>query len=216
MIDVLLRQDLPHAYNLQRRVVLLTHRQETGIFELGDQVACTRCKTRFADRNACNEKVMKIDATGTTVTVVDHEDYIVQFNGSRFAEGGTCDLLMFDGANRRKVVFCDLACYSEEYVEKKQTKAHRQVCNSMSRFLKQPCGQAFINQFAEKILIFGRRDPNINPANTLVPARGNVRGNMQSFIVTPFSKPKYAVSQEVVEGITVSFMVVNYPEPYIW
>ena len=216
MIDTLLKQDLPHAYGLQRLNVLLSYRQETGIFELGDQVACTSCKTKFPDRNACIEKVLKVHAADTAITIVNHEDYIKQFNGSQFAIGGTCDLLMFDSDNQRKVVFCDLGCYSDKYVEKKQKESHKQASNSMSRFLKQPCGQSFINQFSEKILMFGRRDPNINPETTPTPIRGNVIGNMQSFIVTPFSKPKYAVSHEVVEGIDVSFIVVNYPEPYIW
>lgn len=216
MIDTLLKQDLPKAYGIQRQNIRLSLRQETGIFELGDTVACHSCKRSFADRKACNERCMRVDATDTTITVVEHEDYIKQFNGSRFANGGTCDLLMFDVEKHRKIVFCDLGCYSEKYVAKKHAKSHQQVCNSMSRILKQKCGQTFINQFSEKILIFGRRDPNIDSAKALVPARDNVRGNMQSFIATPFSKAKYAVTHEVVEDIKVSFMVVNYPEPYIW
>ena len=216
MIDTLLKQDLPKAYGFQRQNVSLRHRQETGIFELGDTVACDSCKRSFANRKACNERCMRVDATDTTITVVEHEDYIKQFNGSRFATGGTCDLLMFDVEKHRKVVFCDLGCYSEQFVAKKQKKSHQQVCNSMSRLLKQKCGQTFINQFSEKILIFGRRDPIVDPAKVPVPSRDNVRGNMQSFIATPFSNAKYAVSHEVVEGIKVSFMVVNYPEPYIW
>lgn len=216
MIDALLKHDLPHAYGLQRSNVLLTHRQETGIIELGDQVACKSCKMTFSDRNACNETVIKIDAADETITIVNHEDYIKQFNGKPFATGGTCDLLMFDGDNHKKVVFCDLGCYSEKYVVKKQKDSHKQVSNSISRFLKQPCGRSFIHQFSEKILMFGRRDPNINPEKTPLPARGDVIGSMRSFIVTPFSKSKYAISHEVVEGVDVSFIIVNFPEPYIW
>lgn len=89
MIDTLLKQDLPKAYGFQRRNVSLRHRQETGIFELGDTVACESCKRSFANRKACNERCMRVDATDTTITVVEHEDYIRQFNGSRFATGGT-------------------------------------------------------------------------------------------------------------------------------
>lgn len=216
MIDALLKNDLPRAYGLQRRQVVVTCRQETGAFELGDSVACKKCKAKFAVRKFCDEKTLKVDASKTTITVVDHEHYIAQFNGTLFANGGTCDLLMFDCTHPSKVAFCELGCYSEEYVAKKQKKSHQQMSRSLSRFLKQPCGRAFINAFSEKVMLFGRRDPNISLVKTPTPARGNVIENLKTFITTPFSKPKYAVSREVIEGIDVCFIVVNYPEPYIW
>lgn len=218
MIDTLLKKDLPRAYGLRRKNVRLTHWQTPSTFELGDKVACTRCKASgiSPERYNCNERVMKIDVSDCTITVVEHEDYISQFNGTNFAEGGTCDYIMFDAETLRKVVFCELGCYSEKYVEKKQEKSHNQVRKSLMRFMKQECGRSFINQFEEKILIFGRRDPAVNPDNAPAPVRGDVRGNMQAFLTNPFSQPKFAVSSEVIEGVSVSFIIVNYPEPYIW
>ena len=215
MIETLLKKDLPQAYGITRAHVTLNCYSETGMFELGDQVACQNCKQKFPERNGCNEKTMKINATENTITIVEYEDYINQFNGRNYANGGRCDLMMFDTDNH-KVIFCDLGCYSEEHVEKKQKKSHQQVCDSLARFLRHPCGQTFINQFDEKVLIFGRRDPVVNPHVSLVPVRGNVRRNMQAFLTNPFSKPKYAVSAEVVEGVNVNFVIVNYPETYVW
>ena len=216
MIETLLKNDLPQAYGLTRSNVTLNYHSETGTFELEDQVACHNCKQKFPDRNGCNERTMKIDASDNTITIVEYEDYINQFNGKNYANGGRCDLMMFD-ADNHKVSFCDLGCYSEEHVEKKQKKSHQQVCDSLVRFLRQPCGRTFINQFDEKVLIFGRRDPAVNPhAVVSTPARGNVKLNMQAFLINPFSKPKYAVSTEVVEGVNVNFVIVNYPETYVW
>ena len=86
----------------------------------------------------------------------------------------------------------------------------------MKRFLQKPCGQYFINQFGEKVLIFGRRDPAVDSNVVRTPVRGDVKGNMQAFLTNPISKSKYAVSKEVVEGERVDFVIVNYPEVYVW
>lgn len=216
MIETLLKEDLPQAYGLTRPHVTLSCDSKTGIFELGDQVACRKCKSRWPDRNECNERVMKIDATDNTITIVDYEEYMNQFNGKQYANGGRCDLMMFDDADKHKVVFCDLGCYSEEHVEKKRIKSYQQVCDSLTRFLRKPCGKSFIDQFGEKVLIFGRRDPAVKLDETPEPKRGDAKGNMQAFLTNPVSKSKYAVSAEVVEGENVDFVIVNYPEPYVW
>lgn len=215
MIEILLKDVLPHAYDLTRPNVTLSYSNKTGTFELGDQVACQNCKQKFPERTECNEKTMKVDAADNTITVVEYEDYINQFNGKNYANGGHCDLLMFD-ADNHKVIFCELGCYSEKYVGKKQIKSRQQVCDSLARFLRKCCGKTFIDRFREKVLIFGRRDPAVDPNEVYTPERGNVKGNMQVFLKNPISMPKYAVSSEVVEGENVSFVMVNYPETYVW
>lgn len=215
MIETLLKDDLPHAYGLTRPNVTLNYSDKKGTFELGDQVACRNCKQKFPEKNGCNENTMKVDAADNTITVVEYEDYINQFNGKNYANGGRCDLLMFD-ADNHKVIFCDLGCYSEKHVEKKRIKSHQQVCDSMARFLRKPCGKTFIDQFNEKVLIFGRRDPAVDPNEVYAPERGNVKGNMQVFLKNPISMPKYVISSEVVEGENVNFVIVNYPETYVW
>lgn len=215
MIETLLKEDLPQAYGLTRAHVTLNYNYKTETFELGDQVACHSCKQKFPERGGCNEKAMKVDAAGNTITLVEYEEYINQFNGKNYANGGRCDLMMFD-ADNHKIIFCDLGCYSEDHVEKKQKKSHQQVCDSLKRFLEKDCGRTFIEEFSEKVLVFGRRDPAIDPQAVYTPFRGNVKGNMRAFLKNPISMTKYAVSTEVVEGVNVSFIIVNYPETYVW
>lgn len=94
------------------------------IFELGDRSACIKCKkdnSSFAD---CNEKVLKVNPCNHRLVIVNHEDYISQFNGKKFAEGGRCDLLLFD-TEKHKIAFCELGCYSEIYVETKKSKSSK-------------------------------------------------------------------------------------------
>lgn len=215
MIDNLLKNDLPRAYGIQRPNVQLIYYQRTDAFELGDNVACAQCKENYTN-NDCNEKVIKINARDYTITIVNHEDYINQFNGKQFAKGRRCDYMMVDADTHRKIVFCDLGCYSEKYVLKKQRDVQRQLRDSFKRFLDKPCGENFINQFVEKILIFGRRDRAINFDVSPTPASGNIKGNMQAFLTNPLSKSKYAESEVTINDTKVRFLIINYPEPYIW
>ena len=216
MINTLLKVDLPQAYGLVRPNVLLSCRNETGTFELSDMLACQNCRTKNPNRNGCNGNTMEVEASGNNITVVEYEYYMNQFNGRKYANGGRCDLMMFDTECQNKIVFCEMGCYSEEHVEKKQKKSFQQLSDSLTRFMQKQCGVAFINKFVEKVLIFGRRDPYVNTNAVSSPSHSNVKGNMQAFITTPISKVKYSISQEVVGGVNVSFVIINYPNPYIW
>ena len=214
MIDTLLKNDLPQAYGLTRPNVQLRYKCLSGQFELGDEKACARCETRHRDE--CNLKMMRINASNYVVTVVEHEDYINQFNGKQLGKGKRCDYLMYDMETHHKIAFCDLGCYSEQYVQLKQEVAHRQVCDSLKRFLDKPCGKEFIDRFTEKILIFGRRDRAIATAEKTQLSRGNVKGNMQIFLTNPISKSKILESKEIIGETNVTFLIVNYPESYVW
>lgn len=86
MIETILKDELPHAYGLNRPNVTLSYSYKTGAFELGDQVACHNCKQKFPERNWCNEKTMKVDAAGSTITVVEYEDYMNQFSCGLYYE----------------------------------------------------------------------------------------------------------------------------------
>lgn len=213
MIDTLLKNDLPQAYGLTRPNVQLRYQCLSGQFELGDAKACANCENRHG--NACNQKTMRINASNYVVTVVEHEDYINQFNGKQLGKGKRCDYLMCDMETHHKIVFCDLGCYSEQYVKQKQEVTHRQVCDSLKRFLDKPCGKEFIDRFTEKILIFGRRDRAIDSAEKPTP-KDKVKENMQTFLTNPFSKSKILESKEVIGETNVTFLIVNYPASYVW
>lgn len=216
MIKKLLTRDLPREYGLTRIDIRLLDKVENADFELSDNVACLSCKAKSADKRECNEKILRVCSSGRTITIVEHEDYLNQFNGLQIAKNGRCDLLMFDAAEYHKVVFCDLACYSEKYVEKKRAKAHQQVCDSLARFYVKPSGKQFIDRFDDKVLVFGRRDRTVAPDVPSAPKRGDVRGNLVSFLKSPISTRSFAESKEVVGGVEASFVIVNYPNAYTW
>jgi hypothetical protein len=207
-IETLLKDKLPHAYGVAILGITLTYKEETGVFELGDKKPCLECK-----KIGCNEKMMKVDSADNIITVVEYEDYLNQFKKQDYGKGRRCDYMMFD-ANDHKVVFCDLGCYSEKYVEKKRNKTYLQTSDSLKRFLHKPCGKDFIDKFNEKVLIFGRR--NLDGCTKSVPKRGDAQGNMLSFMMTPMNTSKHDVSKDVVEGVEVSFIIVNYPNSYVW
>ena len=216
MIDTLLKKDLPQAYGLTRPTVQLNYSKLSGFFDLSDSKTCTDCKTTRTNHSNCDEKVLKVDASNNSITVVEHEAYLNQFAGTQFGKGKKCDYLMCDADTKLKIVFSELGCYSDNYVEAKQKTAHLQLCDSIRRFINQSCGENFVNQFTEKILLFGRRDPAIVTTTSTVAKRGDIKGNMQVFLTNAFSKSKNVESQESIDGITVKFLIVNFPETYIW
>lgn len=186
------------------------------IFELGDRSACIKCKkdnSSFAD---CNEKVLKVNPCNHRLVIVNHEDYISQFSGKKFAEGGSCDLLLFD-TEKHKIAFCELGCYSEIYVETKKAKAQKQTKDSMSRFMQTPSGKDFVEQFAKKCLLFARRERMIVPSSgCLQPERAKEELNMQVFNTNPASTSSLVVSDWKVDNVETQFVIVNYPSLYRW
>jgi len=220
MIETLLKLDLPKAYDINRSFINLSYRKEFGVFEIGDLKPCVECKScgKYPERSNCNEKQLKINANNHPITVVEYEQYMNQFNGKRYAAGGRCDLMMFDEDAYSKIAFCDLGCYSENHVEKKQRIVYKQVTDSLNRFLSKVCGKSFLNRFAEIVLIFGRRDPVpiVRTKETQLLRSEDVKGNMLAFMKTPISSKNYATSQEIAGDVKFSFIVVNYPAPYGW
>ncbi len=209
----LLKTELPQNYGITRPNIRLNTRIASGRIEEGDYVSCKSCK-----RETCNQKIMIVDAENYNITIVEHEDYVCQFNGKVFANGGRCDYLLFDD-RLHKLVFCELGCYSEEYVEKKKAVAHKQVTESLQRLLDKPSGVNVVSSFRERQLVFFRRDPNLQ--SQTFPARGDVSRNFQAFINNPATTSAYLEADEKVKdcygnSIDVKFVIVNYPSPYRW
>jgi hypothetical protein len=215
MIDDLFRKTLPREYGITRVSINLTKRIASGVFEEGDAVTCFRCKAKYPDRTSCQEKVMKIDAGTYQLSIVYYEAYVNQFNGRQIADGKRCDLLLCDESTFHKIVFCDMGCYADAYVAKKRVEVYQQTVDSMKRLLKTHSGYDFVNKFAEKQLVFFRRDPAI-VIHPIHPSRGNVDQNMQIFITNPISSSAHVESDEIVNDIPVKFVIVNYPNVYNW
>ena len=185
------------------------------LIEQGDNIACESCKAKFYDRATCNEIVMRIDAGENSLIIVDYETYVNQFNGRQIAKGGRCDLLLCDATYNQKIIFCDMGCYSEEYLMKKRAKVHKQTRDSIIRLLNRPSGLAFINLFREKQLIFFRRDSSMNE-HPIFPERGDVCKNLQAFVANPATSSARLEADEIVNDIPVKFVIVNYPNIYNW
>lgn len=215
MIEDLLRNILPLEYGITRTNINLTVRTASGEFEEGDAKACTDCKKKFPGRAACNEQVMKVDAGEHTITIVEHEAYLNQFNGRAMANGGRCDLILFNEDSISKIVFCDMGCCMERYEASKRAKARKQTTDSIKRFHNKESGRNFIKRFTDKQLVFFRRDSALT-TQPLGPVRGNVNRNTQVFIKTPISTSTYVESKEYIDDIQVDFVIINYPNAYRW
>ena len=216
MIDNLLKNTLLDDYGISGRskIVLTTHKA-TGIFQKCDPAACGSCKAKMADRANCDEMVMTINAGNNNLIIVEHEEYVKQFDGRQIATGGRCDILICDDTYSNKIMFCELGCYLEKYFEQKKAKARKQTTDSFVRLLNKPSGLAFINQFNQKELAFFRRDSALIQ-NSTSPQRGDVLQNMQAFITNAATESAYIASNETVNGIPIKFIIVNYPTIYEW
>ena len=150
MIYNLLQKTLPSEYGISgRNNIHIPIRIATGLIEQGDKIACESCKARFYDRATCNEIVMKIDAGENSLIIVNYETYVNQFNGRQIAKGRRCDLLLCDATYNQKIIFCDMGCYSEEYLMKKRADVHKQTIDSIIRLLNRPSGLFFIKYSSE-------------------------------------------------------------------
>lgn len=216
MIYNLLQDTLPKEYGITGRSnISLSAYSVTGLFQKGDPKACTACKAKFANRSECDEVVMKIDAGKHNLIVVDYESYVNQFNGRKIAEGGRCDFIICDNSYVNKIMFCDLGCYSDTYLENKIAKVRQQTKDSIARLLNKTSGLNFLNGFCEKQLVFFRRDSAIKQ-DAVVPQRGNVLQNMQAFIASPSTKSNYIEANVIANGMPVKFIIINYPNTYNW
>lgn len=216
MIYNLLQNTLPSEYGISgRNNIHIPIYTVTGLIEQGDNIACESCKAKFYNRATCNEIVMRIDAGENSLIIVDYETYVNQFNGRQIAKGGRCDLLLCDATYNQKIIFCDMGCYSEEYLMKKKAKVHKQTRDSIIRLLNRPSGLAFINLFREKQLIFFRRDSSMNE-HPIFPERGDVCKNLQAFVANPATSSARLEADEIVNDIPVKFVIVNYPNIYNW
>ena len=218
MIYDLLQKTLPYEYGISgRNNIHIPIRIDTRLIEQGDHIACESCKARFYDRATCDEIVMRIDAGENSLIIVDYETYVNQFNGRQIAKGRRCDLLLCDATYNQKIIFCDMGCYSEEYLMKKIADVRKQTTDSIVRLLNRPSGRDFVNRFHEKQLIFFRRDrySSMNE-HSISPERGDVSKNIQAFVANPATSSARLEANEIVNDIAVKFIIVNYPNKYKW
>lgn len=224
MIQEILLQTLPQVYGLQRGQIQLNVTELTGDTSLSDTTRCANCKTK--QRHPCNEQNMRINTGTATITVVDHESYIKQFNGTQLGRGKNCDyMLVDDSGSDYKVALCDLTCSLAENVEPdelrtklpegKRAKVMVQLEESARRLTSKESTKAYLERFQHRHCIFGWRDPFVCNS-PVTPRRGDVAANMMIIgAATSGSEPLLLHHQEI-DGLEFVFFQVKYPAVYNW
>lgn len=200
MIDIILGSIFAIEAGIDSKDFTVPIEQKDSPFTLTDIKSCLACHqmpTRV-DRKDCNEEILKINNNGVVIDVVRFEQFINQF--AELKDYQRCDLVMADsGDEHKKIVFCDLCCYEEKYVEPnngaypegKRAKARQQMKQSVKLLISNSSTTA-VNLFtyAEKVCLFAWRDYNSSMNEPIVHERGNVLSNMQSFIHVPSTSAK--------------------------
>lgn len=226
MIAQLLAERFPHEYDLNTDNLKLDISTFDTPFILTDHKSCNQChlNSQRADRNDCNEEILKINPSGKTVSVINFEDYIVQFCKTKLKVNKRCDYLLFDDSNNHyKIAFCDLTCSEEKWVEKnkgsypdgKRAFATLQMMQSIEYLLHEPLLSVAILTFSEKVCIFGWREYNV-PAVPKVPNRRSFTANVEAFLTTPSNMAKTLKTDVKCLDHDFHFIQVKYPTEYNW
>lgn len=175
-------------------------------------------------RDACSEcdkVVLKVDNRGHKITIVQFENYINSLPDRGF--GKRCDLLMTDGIDHKKIVFCDLCCYDERYIgpdtknqkEGKRAFARKQLENSIEMFMNVDLLNHYILTFHEKVCLFAYRSYN-NIQQAVEATRGDAEKNMQALMASPSSISGSIVSESKIMNHNFTFVQNKYPAIYNW
>ena len=218
MIEEVLKTVLPLEYGMDPSSIKVPIERKDSSFAIGDEKACRECHATplRADRIGCNKEVLKVNNNGQDIAVVHLEEYMKQFAGTAIGEEQCCDYLMTDsGREHDKIVFCELCCYNEKYVERKHAKARQQMERALESLIKEPQMKVQILTYPKKEYLFAWRDYNASDA-PVEPSRGDVRANMLVFENTVSNMASQATSQHMVMGHDFKMMRIKYPSIYLW
>lgn len=218
MIAEILKELYPIECGLDNNQIVLSKETENKPFSLSDKKACIACKN--AKQLSCNEKILKVNNNGYDIDIVDFEKYVNQnpFKGTK-----VCDRILADsGQNRRKIVFCELFCGEEKYVEPnegiypqgKRARAREQMNASRELLLQKDVTRVNILTFAEKICLFAWRDYFLD-----IPVkakRGDVKSNMLAMLTTPSNMANQTTTHHELMDNGFKFMQIKYPSEYNW
>lgn len=224
MIQEILGQIFPIEFGFDPDTIHVPLVRHNAPFTVTDPRACDPCQGRRPERADCNREILKVDNRGEGIALVEYEQYITQYTRLNRKNGERCDILMTDsGMGRRKIVFCDLCCYSEKYVEPnagkfpegKRAKAYRQMERSIETLIQEPITAVNLLKYQEKICLFAWRDYNV-PDSPVRAAHGNVRANVQAFGTTASNLAAATTTHHQKMGQDFTFMQVKYPSVYLW
>lgn len=223
MIENILGQIFPTEYGVDPASIHVPIVRRNAPFSVSDPKACVPCQAnpQRAYRAGCNHEILRVNNNGEEIAVVSYEQYIAQY-GQNIGE--RCDLLMTDsGMERRKIIFCDLCCYSEAFVEPntgrypqgKRAKARQQMERSIDALINQDVTAVNLLTYHEKVCLFAWRDYDV-PDVPVMATRGNARSNVQAFGSTVSNMATTTTTHHQKVGHDFTFMQVKYPTEYNW
>lgn len=226
MIESILKNVFPLHYGKNPQDINVPIYRISVPFSETDAQSCKRCHElpERAYRYGCNEEILKVNNSGKELAVVRYEEYIGQFAGTDANIKDRCDLLITDsGENHEKIVFCDLCCYEEKFVEPntgeypqgKRAKARQQMCKSIEVLIRESVTAVNILTYPERVCLFAWRDYDI-PATPVLASRGDARANMQVFGSIVSNMTAQTTSHHNIMGHGFTFMQVKYPSEYKW
>ena len=227
MIQRILKYAFPTEYSIDPSIVTVPISTYNAPFYLSDHNSCVQCKANplRAYRSSCSEDILKVDNNGIAIDVVDFETYIQQFDGTAANVRDRCDRIMADsGDGHNKIVFCDLCCYEEKYVEPnggarfpegKRAKARKQMERSIDVLIQESVTAVNLLTYPQKICLFAWREYGI-PDTPVRAERGNVLDNMRALLTTASNMAAQTTSHHQKAGHGFTFMQIKYPSAYVW
>lgn len=228
MISEILGKIFPVEHGLSPKDISVTITIHDTPFALSDDKSCDVCQSspKMSYRKECNREILKVDNNGETIEVVNFEQYLSQYEKIGAFVGERCDYLMTDaGMERKKIVFCELCCYSEKFVEPnegnaypqgKRAKVYQQMEKSIETLVQQSTTAVNLLTYGERCCLFAWRDYDV-PDIPVMAARGDARSNMLAFGSTTASQmAKSTTSHEKRMGYNFIFKQVKYPSTYLW
>ena len=224
MIESILGQIFPYELGEDPASIHVPIVRHNAPFSVSDlQKACGPCLANpdRAYRAGCNNEILKVNNNGEEIALVSYEQYIEQFDQ---IVGDRCDLLITDsGMEKKKIVFCDLCCYSEAFVEPntgkypqgKRAKARQQMERSIDALINQHVTAVNLLTYHEKVCLFAWRDYDV-PDVPVMATRGNARSNVLAFSSTVSNMATTTTTHHQKVGHDFTFMQVKYPTEYNW
>ncbi len=233
MIGYFLKYTLPQYYGLNPQTVVVNLSRHHTPFTEVDLKACNAAQAKNYPEGVfnkfeqickpCEKIVLSVNNNNQDITVVQFEDYVNSLPAKIIDRQKRCDLLMTDGEIHHKIVFCDLCCYDDYYIEPnngnqypegKRAEARKKMAASVEMLLGMPLLEHYILTFGEKICLFAYR--SYSTQQPTMAQRGKAEANMQAMLTTASSVSGQIVSQDNVMNHNFTFVQNKYPSVYQW
>lgn len=233
MIEFFLKETLPKHYGINPDSVAVPIYRKQNPFTEFDSKACDDAVgvsynkegafNKFTEVcSTCDHIVLKVDNKGQEITVVSFEKYLNDLP-KQITNQNRCDLIMTDGVQHNKIVFCDLCCYDDRYIgpnegshpERKRAFARNQMAESVEMFMDIDVLNQYILTYPEKICLFAYKSYNAIQ-QPVAAQRGNAELNMQAMITSASSVSGQVIIENIVMNHRFTFVQNKYPSVYNW